>query len=141
MEVAHRQLIGTVRAALENRDGAVLNLGAGNGVLVGEVCKGTRLTPMGVELDSDKVGRAKLKNPNGQFVCANIFDIDSWPVLSPRAVLLIDRTALEAPEVQVERLVSYLRIDDKSVVPLSVQGGSDSTSGKPSSETESGGAH
>jgi len=119
MQVAHLPIVHLARHLLAGRSGTVLDLGAGNGLLAATICEGTRLVPAGMEIDVDKVARARERYPSlaSRFVAGNLFDVDRWPVSAPLicVILMIGRLFEVRPEV-AQRLVNHVRACSENLI-------------------------
>jgi hypothetical protein len=125
MQLAHGPLIAVTRAALEGRGVAdVIDLGAGNGRLVHAICAGTALRPAGVDLDPERIERAKARGDAAQaerFVVADLFEMRRWPALSgplAAALLMVGRLSEgdAAMPGAATRLLTHLRAYAERVV-------------------------
>jgi hypothetical protein len=114
MERAHVPIVGAARAACAGKQGGVIDLGCGNGVLVKKICElDPHLIPYGIDSIGTRVDRAKMLMPNhaGNFICGELaVETGIWRGdRSYMLALLMPGRLLEMTSGQGKQLRSYLR--------------------------------
>jgi SAM-dependent methyltransferase len=114
MDAAHEPIVRLATAVLDGHHGDVLDLGCGNGALLEKIARACpRITPVGVELDPERVARARtLHSGVGSNILAqDMFDVESvWESgRRYRLALLMPGRLIEADFVRASRLMERLR--------------------------------
>jgi hypothetical protein len=114
MDAAHEPLLKLAASALAGAEGAVLDLGCGNGALLGKIRRECpAAVPFGVEIDAAKVGRARALLPEfaSNFFAGDIFETDApWAEGRRYAlVILMPGRLLEVSRESAERLTSLIK--------------------------------
>jgi SAM-dependent methyltransferase len=113
MDRAHEPLVGVARAALDQRDGGVLDLGCGNGVLLSKIVSGrTDLVPYGMDRTAAAIAHARELQPRfaDNFLQRDFFDVASWvDERRYRLALLMIGRLLEVPRPDAARLLDAVR--------------------------------
>jgi SAM-dependent methyltransferase len=87
----HQPLVALARRRLDGAQGAVLDLGCGNGVLLSKICEAREgLSPHGLDRNEAALGHARELLPrfSGNFRAGDMFDCSAWEG-GPRFVLTI----------------------------------------------------
>jgi 2-polyprenyl-3-methyl-5-hydroxy-6-metoxy-1,4-benzoquinol methylase len=113
MDMLHQPLVSLAQKELKGTRGHVLDLGCGNGVLLGKICSGhAGLVGHGVDINSSSIEHARLLFPEfaHNFIHGDLFDPTLWSgsqnyVLG---VLMIGRL-LEVSREQAARLITTLK--------------------------------
>lgn len=95
-EEAHKRLVEFILPHISN-DGAVLDLGCGNGKLLFEINRRKEIHPYGVDLSERKIVKARKLNATGEFWADSIFNNRYW-VRFFDVILLAPQRLNEVPD-------------------------------------------
>jgi SAM-dependent methyltransferase len=114
MDAAHAPIVEVVRRTLGRSGGAVLDLGCGNGALVGKIAEGRSVTPFGLDASPERIEHARLRLPrfSSNFWVGELFTSDEpWaPDRRYTLALVMPGRFLEGIEpAPAERLRARLR--------------------------------
>jgi hypothetical protein len=113
MEELHRPIVALARAALQGVSGNILDLGCGNGMLLGKICENRPdLVPYGIDSNGAAIARAREILPEfaQNLMTGDIFDTGLFGERRKYAlVLLMPGRLLEVPEKRAALLIAFLR--------------------------------
>lgn len=113
MEEAHQPIVALAQRVLKQRGGAVLDLGCGNGALLGKIrAAAPNVIPFGIECDPARLEHARTLDPEHaeNFVLGDMFDSQAIWADEPRFALgiLMPGRLLEVDAGRAEKLRSWL---------------------------------
>jgi hypothetical protein len=114
MEAAHAPIVSLARSALGEAAGVVLDLGCGNGALLGAILDACpTVEPLGVDADPERVAHARELLPrwSDRFLQGDLLEADAvWSGERDYAlVVLMPGRLLEAEPSRADRLRAHLR--------------------------------
>lgn len=121
MQELHRPIVSLARNAMAKESGNILDLGCGNGTLLGKLCDGRPdLIPYGIDSNEVAVAHARQLWPQfaHNFAEGDFFDVDLWSneTRNYRLVLLMLGRLLEVPREKATRLLHSLRLSSSKVL-------------------------
>jgi SAM-dependent methyltransferase len=131
MDRSHRPIVAAAIQVLGERAGKVLDLGCGNGALLGKiVCGRSQLTAVGIDLNPDAIEHASLLQCGSAsiFKTGNFFDCRLWTSSGNYALaLLMIGRLLEASPDQSAALIKAIKGSCRDLLVYVYPGWSDQT--------------